>query len=399
MAFIEPGHFALVLLTPEQYNKMVMAAQPNWFPTYFAMSRLGQTLQQIAMKAMQAGNVDEIKAIIPELLLDSFGVAYDQKKGGPEGDTSALFKDIQRIYGGLFDNWKAGIWHGVGAAYSSAMEQFLSSGQLLYAYKTLMYHTAITPRMRRHWNKTFTPMVPSGSMAWILLRRGEIDWDQFKLYAAYDGWDENGSNLLADSFKMLPSPRQAFYLWTKGQITDEVRDDLYFAGGFDQEWHTALTENWYYTPTLYDLTRLADYIELDQIWALDQLKRRGLKDRDRAEVWKMLQLRPLREEFRALTAKWLWRYQFGRASVDELRDAFIDMGIKSKERELLLEQAEMKYEDELIDEWVEILMWRFRTAIISEEEYLKGLLDLGIKEEKANLMVELEKAKGYYGYY
>ena len=113
----------------------------------------------------------------------------------------------------------------------------------------------------------------------------------------------------------------------------------------------------------------------------------------------MLELRPLRDEMRGITTKWLWRYRFGRATLNELDAAFADLNIREKEAELLKEKAALDYEDELIDEQVEICRWNFRTARISADDFLNCLLDLGIRREKANLMVELEQAKGYYGYY
>jgi len=399
MAFIEPGHFPLIMLTPAEYQRMLYAQGPNLWPVYFGARMAAHTFQDLAMKKLQADNVDALKRNIDLMLGSGLEVATDQAAAGPTGDVGALRDEIERLYGGLYDNWKAGVWHGVGGAYSSAMDDFLQAGQLMYAFKTLAYHVAVTPRMRRHWNRLFTPNVPSGNMAWILYRRGIFTEDQWKMHAAYDGWSAAGAGQLARSMNILPTPREAFFLWVKGQITQAQRDQLYFAGGYDSEWWTQQTENWYYTLTLYDLTRLADYVELDQIWTLDQLKRRGLKDYDRAKVWEMLRIRPLRDEMRAITGKWLWRYKYGRATEAELTAAFLKLELRPKERELLLVKAKMDYEDELIDEWVEILRWRFRTAVISDEEFLDGLIDLGICEEKANLIVEGEKAKGYYGYY
>jgi len=396
--YLEPGHMALVLLTPEQYHRMLERQQPNFWPAYFAMSQLGHTLQDLAMKAMVAGNIDTMAANINVSLGVGIAQANHQAEAGPEGDADHLRNQITAIYQGLYGFWKSGVWHGVGAAYASAVEQFIASGQLLYAYKTLMYHTAITPRLRRHWNKVYHPMEPSGSMAHILYQRGHYTIDQFKEAAAWDGWSPENAELLLKAMELLPTAREAFYLWTKGLIGLEDRNKLYFSGGYAQRWWEAVTENLYYVPTLYDLTRLADYIELDEIWATKQLRYRGLKDADAAKVLEMLTLRPLREEVRNLTTKWTWRYRYGRATLDEMRDAFTAMGIRKKERDLLLTKAEMDYEDELIDEWVEILRWRFRTAMITEKEFLDGLTELEIRAEKANLIVELEKAQGYLGY-
>lgn len=397
--FVEPGHIAMVMLTPEQYMRMYQARSPSMWPVYFGARGFLQTVQNIAMVGMQQKDIEAIQDHIPALLTTGFSAASAAKKGGPTGDVSNLRAEISTITRGLLTNWKAGIAKGVGGAYSTAMDRFIASGQLLYAYKVLMYHTAITPRMRRYWNSVYTPMVPDGSMAYVLFKRGYIDLDKFKTYASYDGWDAEHAEMLLDAMELLPSAREAFYLWVKGQITQAQRDKLYQAAGYDARWHGPMTENWYYVPTIYDLTRMADYIELDQIWATAQMRKRGVRDSDIAKIWEMLQLRPLREEMRALTLKWTWRMKYGRATTDDLEDAFIELGIRRKERELLIEKAQLDYEDELVDEWVEILTWRFRTALITEEQFLQGLIDLGINEEKSNLIVEVEKAKGYYGYY
>jgi len=407
MAFVEPGHFPIIMMTPAEYQRMLAAQGPNLWPVYFGARMAANTLQDMAMKYLQAGNVDVLKGALNTMLTAGLEIADRQAAGGPDGSISDLRSDIVHYYKGLYDNWKAGIWHGVGGAYASAMDDFLNLGQLVYAFKTLAYHIAVTPRMRRHWNRTYTPMVPNASMAWILYRRGHFARTQFEEHAAWDGWDKAGAELLDKSMCVEPSPREAFYLWTKGQITEEKRNALYFAHGWDNEWWGPQTENWFYVPTLYDLTRIADYVELDQIWALDSMKRRGVSERDRAKMWEMLEVRPLRDEVRLLTAHGTFCRRYGFWSAEQLQDWLADLAalkyIRPKEQELLTTYAENLYEVELKLEWIEILRWRFRTAQISEQEFLDELVDpegpVAMVKEKANLIVEGEKAKGYYGYY
>lgn len=373
--------------------------QPNWWPLYFAMSSMGHTLQDLAMKAMVAGNIDVMKTNMETPLGLGIGLADGQASAGPEGDEANLKANILGIYGNLYDFWKAGVYHGVGAAYSSAVEQLISSGQLLYAYKALRYNIAIIPRIRRHWNKKYAPMEPDAGLAWVLYCRGKISLDQFVTYAQYDGWSAEGAATLAKAMEMHPTPLEAFYLYQKGQITLDQRNALYKGGGYPESWWGPITANWYYVPSLYDLTRLADYVELDQTWALQCMKARGMRDSDIAKIWPALQLRPLREEVRNLTTQWTWRIQYGRATAEDAEVAFIGYGVTPKERELVEEYATMKYEDELITEMVDILTWRFRTAKITEEDFRAGLAEIGIRDEKANLIVELELAKGYTGGY
>jgi len=306
---------------------------------------------------------------------------------------------LVRTYRGLLDNWKAGMWRGVGTAYMGAMEQFLQAGKVLYSYKGLAYNIGIATRMRRHWNRVYTPSAPDARMAWDLYRRGDWSRDDFVTYAAYDGWDDAGAELLDKLFSSHPSVLQAFDWWRRGYIGQPARNQFYFGQGWDPAYHERITDDLYHVPSSYELVRMADFVEIDQTWAIKQLKRARMKDEDIAKLWQMIELRPLREEVRGITSKYLWRYRMGRCLIEDLDAALILTGIKRKERELLTLKAELDYEDELIDEWVEILRWRFRTAVITDQEFLKGLIDLGIREEKANLMVELEKAMGYMGYY
>lgn len=395
---IPPGHVPMVIITPEQYLRFVGYRGPSVWPVYFGARVAMHAIQNIAMNAMVHGNIGELQKNLDVMLRAGFDIADKQAAAGPTGSEDILRLDIERLETGLYDNWKAGVWHGVGSAYANAMDNFLRAGQLIYAYKTLAYHTAVTPRMRRHWNSLFTPMEVGGSQAWVLYRRGALTEGQFYDRMAWDGWSKENAALLTQAMEHLPNPREAFYLWVKGQLTEDQRDALYFAGGFNTEWHPLMTENYYYTPSIYDLTRIADYVEIDQIWAIDQMKRRGLRDRDIAKIWEMLEIRPLREERRWLTSKALYCRQHGYWSHDGLDDYWVDLEVKPKERELLNEYGDLLYEVEVLEERIEVLRWRFRTADISEADFLAGLVALGIDEVKANLMVEVEKAKGYFGY-
>lgn len=403
----EPGLMPLVAVTPEDYMRMMSYRAPNVWPVYFGTRIAGHFVQDMFLKAVQDRDIGSLQANLELMLEAGHDVADRQARVGPEGSAAALKADITRLRFGLYDNWRSGVWSGVGAAYSNAMDSFLATGQLIYAYKTLAYHTAVTPRMRRHWNKLYTPRVPEGAMAWVLYRRGHFTRGQYDEHVAYDGWSKEGAEQLLKSMVAQPSPREAFYLWAKGIVGLDERDRLYFAGGWEPEWHSRITENLYYTPSIYDLTRIADNVELDQIWALDKMRRRGVTDTDRAKFWEMLKIRPLREEIRSLTQKALYAREHGYWSHDGLDDYWSDLAeegyIKPTERGLLNDYGDLLYEIELKEEWIEILRWRFRTALITEEQFLEGLTDpdgpVAMLVEKANLIVDLEKAKGYYGYY
>jgi len=245
--------------------------------------------------------------------------------------------------------------------------------------------------------------IPHPRDAFNAFMRGVIDRKKFDYWVEANEWQSGMSDFLYDIYTRIPSYREAFYMWAKGLITVTKRDQLYSANGFDKEWHQLLTDNNYYVPTVYDLTRIADYVEIDRIWAIKILKERGLRDNDITKIVAMLKIRPLRDEIRRQITLWVKRYRLGWATPTQLEEAlqeYLEGGyIQDTEKTLITEEAELNYEDELMEEKIDIYSWYFKTRVISEEDLLEDFLDLGIREEKANLMVELLKAQGYYGYY
>jgi len=621
---IPPGHIPMVLLTPEQYMRINSLNQPVSFTPYFATASVASNLGDIAKLGAQLFLLERMRTeFIPSAM--NLPMPISETVVGKKGEElrKAVFNEATKQADYLVSAWKTGIQTGLGGGFASAQEQYLNTGQLMYAYSTLQYQTSVIPRMRRFWMSQYTPQVPDASMAWILLRRGKISEAEFKEYARNDGWDSKGADLLKsvwlqipneraafrmnrrnaltdkeydefikmngwdegwasklyamfqwlpnahegfrllrrgaitkaqeeflfraqgfdafwypslrrlweriplprDAFNMMmrnvitekdfdkyiqaneweigsaerlktiyqdlpsereaftllkrgkisktifeflmraegwtsewrdlmpsayeriphprdafnalmrgaidrkkfdfwvdanewqegmsdflyhiyarmPSYREAFYMWAKGLITLAQRDSMYMANGFDKEYHQLLTDNNYYIPTVYDLTRIADYVEIDRIWAIKILKERGLRDNDITKIIAMLKIRPLRDEIRRQITLWVKRYRLGWATPTQLEEAlqtYLEGGyIQDTEKTLITEEAELNYEDELMEEKIDIYSWYFKTAVISEEDLLEDFLDLGIREEKANLMVELLKAQGYYGYY
>jgi len=245
--------------------------------------------------------------------------------------------------------------------------------------------------------------IPHPRDAFNAFMRGKITRDDFTKYVEENEWAEGMDTFLYDIYQRLPSAHEAFYMWVKGLITWHKRNELYKANGYDEAYRDVLTANYYYIPTVYDLTRIADFVEVDAIWATKILTERGLRASDISKILKMLKVRPLRDEIRRQIAIWVKRYRYGWATATQLDDAlqdYLENGfIQSTEKDFTIQEAELNYEDELMEEKIDIYSWYFKTAIISEEELLEDFLDLGIREEKANLMVELLKAQGYYGYY
>lgn len=429
-----------------KYNAVQAGIQAQRYTSavpYFAFARAAQMVQDLAKTSLQAADIGVIRDNIPKLLTHDFGLMTDLK--GKEGAAAVYLvkKTIQQSYKGLYNNWISGIYRGVGNVYAAVMEQFMGTGDLLWAYKHLAHRIAVTPKMARHWMKTFRPTVPNIALAWNMWKRGlvtepffnkiaawegwsdndikllksafltwptihaafrmyargQIDFKTFKRYAKAEGWPDDLSEKIAHIYEWWPSAYEAFFMWKKGIIDKATRNKFYKGQGYTSDMYEKITANFEYVPTLYDLIRIADYQEVDLIWATRVMQERGLKSRDISKFINYLKYRPLREEVRNLTNQLLYRYQHGRITPTDFDTELAKLPIGETEKSLLSDYGAMLYEDELITEQMDILKWRFRMGYITEDDYLAGLINLGIREEKANLIVEAEKARGYFGYY
>jgi hypothetical protein len=320
-------------------------------------------------------------------------------EAGPTGDVSKLVEEIGTQKDLIKEYLQLGYRGMLGGGLAAVAESFMYTGQLMYAYKTLAYHTAVTPRMRRRWNELYHPNYPDMETAFRLWRWKMWTRDDAVQAGMYDGWSKDMSSKLVEMMVTVPTDREAFFLYVKKLIDKQQLDAIWHIHGWDPNWNPKLLANQYQKPSYYDLCRTADVTGLPQTWTLKILTENGYNDEDKARLWASLKKRHIRDEERAITAKWLWRYKYGRATALEFEAALNELELPSEEIELLTEKAEMDYADELVDEKITILMWRFRNGVITEDEYLTSLELLGVNHEKANLMVEEQKAMGYFGGY
>ena len=284
-------------LSPEGYSGMMgNELSPILGPLLDVAGSVGQTVQDMILKAVQVDGITQIQDMIEPFLLSEGALAAKMKAAGPTGSEAAAREYLVRVYKGLFDNWKAGMWRGVGTGYMGAMAQFLQAGQVLYAYKTQQMNIAVVSRMARHWMRTYTPSVPNTRMAWELWRHGILTNTQYKDYASFEGWDASSADYLNEVFSIYPSVLQAFDWWRRGWIDADERDAYYFGRGWDTDYHERITDDLYHVMSSYELVRLADYVEIDQTWAIKQLRRARIRDEDIAKLWQLIELRPLRED-------------------------------------------------------------------------------------------------------
>jgi len=371
------------------------------------------------------------------------GLAYDLRGQPPARFYDLMLDRIARDNEFLIELWFTGEVAGLGRMLMDFTRMLTGAEQKFQLWKEKMIETAFSQRIQAYWNYEFYPNLPDEKLAWNLWLEEQITTQDRNEYFRYAGWEPKWHPKLEAVWDKDPSSKDAFYMWMKEIITDQERNKLYKidgylknwhekitlnfyrwpeiweaflmwrrgaiahhrmiqtfkAHGFPEEWHRPLEINLYRYPSMFDIFRLADTVPLDPIWLAEMYKLAGYRDEDIPYFVEATEKRPLREEYRAITRQLIWMYRHGRISREDLEGQFVALGLLKRERELNLRYADLIYQSELIDEWIEILRWYHRQAWITSEDFKDRLVKLGIRKEKANLIVELERAKGYFGKY
>jgi hypothetical protein len=192
----------------------------------------------------------------------------------------------------------------------------------------------------------------------------------------------------------LPDPRTAFSMMVKGIISkDEFVRVMKYAGGYSEFWIEALRKEWDYTPSAFEVMRLADYTSLDPIWVAKKLRDLGMNETDIGYFLDAIIRRPLREEVRSLTSEILYHYIYGWMDKDTARKALEDLKLKKEEIDLLIARAEFYRKRRLLEQRVDIFTEMFRKELIDATTFETKLKELGLATENVNLIVAYEKAK------
>jgi len=290
----------------------------------------------------------------------------------------------------LIDAWEAGLGMGLGGSFRGAIDQYLGTSRLVSMVKGSMYQIGVQPWIQRYFNNTYTPNLPDIRTAFDMLMEGEISRTEFNKYCAYEGWDPAWYDKLYAVMDRDPDERLAFTMYKRGLITLDQLKRCFRIRGFDAKWDDKLIPALHRRPSFRELTSLSDFVPLPDIWVTEVLRAGGYTDGDIAYILSAIRMRPLREEVRSVAGRYAWDFQTGRLDRDTYKSNLEKLGLLPTERDLWLLWGDLRYADELIDEQVEIIEQRVNKGdITTKEEILAELTNIGILEEKANLMAEL----------
>jgi hypothetical protein len=189
-----------------------------------------------------------------------------------------------------------------------------------------------------------------------------------------------------------PDPLTLFGLYTRGFITrEELKTELSYVTGFVDKYIDGLIDILEYNPSLFDLLRFADFVELDDDFIDKSLKVLGIKEDFKKIIKNVIKLRPLREERRILINQLVTMYAKGFISREFLSTALDSLKLQKQEKEFILSFADNKRFSELLEERINILRRSFEKGLISEETLRSRLEKLGLQIDWINLIIERGK--------
>jgi hypothetical protein len=240
----------------------------------------------------------------------------------------------------------------------------------------------------RWWNSQLTPNPPKLDEALRLVRWGRMsraEWTKLKVES--DGVKEDVADKIFDTlYKQLDE----FQLWKllKRKVIDETKFyDLMARLGYDKDTIALFIRAAEYVPSFYDLTRLADYVPLDDIYIGEVLRANGIREADIPRLTTYLQRRPLREEVRNVLSRLLFEYSRGRLGKEAMLAEMDGLGVLPEEKKLYSKWADLQRKDYILDLQIDIIEQQTRKGLFEElEEVTDALVKIGLDWEIANLL-------------
>jgi len=368
---------------------------------YSIISAQAGGVSDAVLRALAGFKLDEFKTAIAPYLEYNDDKCDLAKKSKTLAELKVLKESIRNnlVEQGKFllDSWKVGLGLQMGTAFMSLVETYRGYPQLLSIYQTEKFDASVRPKLERYWLSTYTPNLPSSMMAFHMLMEGDLSRAQFNDIALMEGWSTDWHDKLYNIYDRDPDEYMAFSMFKRGLIDKTELYRCFSIRGYDSSWHSDVYEVLHRLPSFRELTNLADYVPLPDMWVSEVLRANGYRETDMQYIATALRLRPLREETRSIIGRYLWEYQIGRIDRDTLKMNLTPLCQNPKELELNLLWGDLRYADELLDEELDVIEARVQygdPTVQTIDAIFSELVLLGIAEEKANLMAEL----WYYKY-
>lgn len=356
---------------------------------YSIVSAQAGGVSDAILRVIAASKLDDFKGSIKAYLAWFDDLALKSKTLPLQNISDAVYSYIVVDTQRLLDAWKAGLGLQMGTAYMGLEESFIGTPQLLTMYRRGQLENSLEPRMDRYWRAKYTPTVPNSKLAFQMCMEGQITRAEFGAFCLLEGWPASFHDKLYEVYNKDPDIYTAFSMYKRGLINLDKMKSLFRIQGFDSSYDALLYEVLHRVPTLRELTNLSDFVQLPDLYVREKLRGGGYAEGDIAYLAAAINRRPIRDEVRSVVGRYLYEYQLGRLDRDTLKSNLSKLGLLPSELELQMLWGDLRYQDELLDEKVEIIRERvYKHDLTTEAEIVTELTSLGILEEKANLMAE-----------
>jgi hypothetical protein len=186
---------------------------------------------------------------------------------------------------------------------------------------------------------------------------------------------------------LKPDPNTLFNLYTRGYITrEQLKSELAYVTGFKDRYIDGLIDIFEFNPSLSEIMRLADFVEIPDTLLDRSLKILGIREPYYSLIWQMIKRRPLRDEIRINTNLLISAYAKGFISEEFLSKSLDALRIQTEEKRLLMMFARNKRTFEIIEEQIYILRTAYQRGLIDAATLMNELSKLGIQTEWINLI-------------
>jgi hypothetical protein len=354
---------------------------------------------QIFNMVLSKMKLDEFRAYMIPYLLEGQNLAWLIKdlmvKGKGAEAINKVLDYLKEWENWLMDAYQAGLGMGLGGGFRGVIDTYLGMNRIRNAVKNAIIIHGITPWIDRYYKTQFTPNIPDTATAFRMHMEGLLSRSEFNYYASMDGWGREWHDKLYELLDRDPDIYMAFSMLKRGLITHDTFIQCLKINGFDLKWHDVLEEWLHRIPSFGELMRIADYVELPDIYVREAMRKNGYTEDSINYLAPAIQLRPLREEVRNLTTTYTYNFYRGYISYDTFTHNITRLGLQTKEKELIDEYARARFNQYAMELKCDIIENKVRKKILTTiDEIEEALTTIGMNSYIANLLAQ----KWYYYY-
>ena len=207
--------------------------------------------------------------------------------------------------------------------------------------------------------------------------------DDIVPYAEKGGVSEEFMKMHWRAHWNLPSPTQAFEMLHRGLISMDQLKSILKASDYAPGYIDAMVGIAYSPYTRVDARRMYDLGILDDDGFIQAMKDIGYDDEHAANLLRFAHSDGREAEKDLSQAQMLRAYALGKVARNDLMAYLMKLGYDETESSLLIDLEDDKKADDLLNERIAVLDWKYERGDISDGQYLDTLSSEGIPRAKA----------------